>query len=366
MHLYVHVPFCGRRCSYCDFAIAVRRETPHRDFVVAVLNEWRGRLSAWRTATTIDTLYFGGGTPSRLAPDAIGELIRSFSADVPMAVDAEVTLEVNPDDVNAERADTWLAAGVNRLSLGVQTHDPSVLTWMHRTHHAQQVPAAMRILRAAGFRNISTDLIFGLPAALSRDWSADLDRTLGLEPQHISLYGLTIEPHTPLAHWTHRGAVESIPDEQYAAEYLLAHDRLCDAGFEHYEVSNAALLGYRSRHNAVYWSGADYLGLGPSAHSLLNGRREWNVREWVAYQSCLAAGRSAVAGSELLTPEARELEHCYLRLRTTAGLPVAELNDGTAQLWARERWAGVADGAVRLTAEGWLRLDALVGAARHS
>jgi oxygen-independent coproporphyrinogen-3 oxidase len=210
------------------------------------------------------------------------------------------------------------------------------------------------------------DLIFGLPTALSRDWADDLDRTLALEPQHVSLYGLTIEPHTPLAHWARRGVTQSIPDDQYAAEYLLAHERLRGKGFEHYEVSNAALPGYRSRPNAGYWSGADYLGLGPSAHSLVDGRRQWNVREWAAYQACLSAGGSVVAGSEALTPEARELERCYLRLRTTAGLPVTELDDRTAELWAAQRWAGVAQGTLRLTAEGWLRLDALVGAARHS
>jgi oxygen-independent coproporphyrinogen-3 oxidase len=366
VHLYVHVPFCARRCSYCDFAIAVRRETPHHDFVAAILDEWRSRSADWRAAIAIDTLYFGGGTPSRLAPDAIDTLIRSFSADVALAADVEVTLEVNPDDVIDERAAAWRAAGVNRVSLGVQSHDPAVLTWMHRTHQATQVPSAVRTLRTAGFQNVSMDLIFGLPTALSRDWADDLDRTLALEPQHVSLYGLTIEPHTPLAHWARRGVTQSIPDDQYAAEYLLAHERLRGKGFEHYEVSNAALPGYRSRHNAGYWSGADYLGLGPSAHSLVDGRRQWNVREWAAYQACLSAGGSVVAGSEALTPEARELERCYLRLRTTAGLPVTELDDRTAELWAAQRWAGVAQGTLRLTAEGWLRLDALVGAARHS
>ena len=366
MHIYIHVPFCARRCSYCDFAIAVRRETPHREFVTAILEEWRGRSAEWRPSTAIDTLYFGGGTPSRLAPDSIGELVSALTADVPLAQNAEVTLETNPDDVTDARAAAWVAAGINRVSLGVQSHDAAVLSWMHRTHHAEQVPAAMRTLRFAGFRNVSMDLIFGLPAELSRDWAGDLDRTLALDPEHISLYGLTIEPHTPLAHWTRRGVTQTVPDDQYAAEYLLAHERLGSAGFEHYEVSNAARPGYRSRHNAVYWSGADYIGLGPSAHSLLDGRRRWNVREWAAYQSCLSAGQPTVAGSELLTPEARELERRYLRLRTTAGVPVAELGDGTAETWAGQRWARIADGTLRLTAEGWLRLDALVGAARHS
>lgn len=366
MHIYVHIPFCARRCSYCDFAIAVRREIPNRQYVGAIAAEWQSRAGEWGTAAAIDTLYFGGGTPSRLDPASLAAIIEAITAEIPMASDAEVTLETNPDDVTREHADAWASTGVNRISLGVQSHNPTVLAWMHRTHSAEQVPAAVHVLRAAGFDNLSTDLIFALPAGLERDWREDLVRTLDLAPTHVSLYGLTVEPHTPLFRWTQRGTAAAPPDERYAEEYLDAHDRLTRAGLEHYEVSNAGRPGCHSRHNSAYWSGADYLGLGPSAHSFHQGRRRWNVREWAEYQARCEAGEPIVAGTELLSAEARSLERRYLRLRTRQGLPIAELAPGTPDRWCREGWATMEDGQVRLTVEGWLRLDALVGAAQHS
>ncbi|MBP9898409.1 MAG: radical SAM family heme chaperone HemW, partial [Gemmatimonadales bacterium] len=302
MHVYVHVPFCARRCSYCDFAIAVRKASPDADFLEALRAEWRLRRSvaAWDVWPSISTLYFGGGTPSRLEGDTIGRLIQMITADRPLASDAEVTLEANPDDVTPDRAIAWREAGVNRISLGVQSHEPAVLEWMHRTHTAQQVPFAVSILRNAGFDNISMDLIFGVPVALRRDWLRDFDLTLELEPTHISLYGLTVEPHTPLAHWTSRGEAAAIGDDRYATEFLQAHDLLVNQGFEHYEVSNAAKPGYRSRHNSAYWRGADYIGLGPSAHSLLHGIRSWNVREWAEYARLASRGEPLMAGDEAL------------------------------------------------------------------
>jgi oxygen-independent coproporphyrinogen-3 oxidase len=367
MHIYIHVPFCARRCSYCDFAIAVRRETPDAQFVEAIEREWRQWLARPDTSTDpeITTLYFGGGTPSRLQPASIAHLVRVVSADRALARDVEVTLETNPDDVTPERAAAWRAAGVNRISLGVQSHDPAVLEWMHRTHRAEQVPGAIVALREAGITNISVDLIFALPAELRRDWTADLNQTFALEPTHLSLYGLTVEPHTPLFRWTERGATVAAPDERYAAEYLEAHQRLGDGGFEHYEVSNASRPGFRSRHNSAYWTGADYLGLGPSAHSLEAGVRRWNVREWADYQLRAAHGESVIGGTETLGDDARALERRYLGLRTEAGLAATELPENTRESWLREGWATVAGGRIRLTVEGWLRLDALVGAAGH-
>lgn len=365
MHVYVHVPFCARRCSYCDFAIAVRRETPNRQFTDAIAAEWRGRSSEWETAVAIDTLYFGGGTPSRLVTGSITAIIDLVRATVPLARDAEVTLEANPDDVTAERADAWAAGGVNRISLGVQSHEPRVLEWMHRTHRAEQVPGAVNVLRAAGISNLSIDLIFALPLTLQRMWRDDLEQTLGLEPTHVSLYGLTVEPHTPLFRWTERGTAVTPPDERYAEEYIEAHERLTLAGFEHYEVSNAGRPDFRSRHNSAYWSGADYLGLGPSAHSYHGGARRWNVREWADYQTRSDAGGSIVAGSEVLGDEERLLERRYLGLRTRQGVPLTELQP-EAERWCEEGWATVSDGIVRLTVEGWLRLDALVGGTSHS
>jgi oxygen-independent coproporphyrinogen III oxidase len=368
VHIYIHVPFCARRCSYCDFAIAVRRETPDTQFADAIEREWHGWIERQaRSATSeVSTLYFGGGTPSRLQPATIARLIRSIATAMPLARAAEVTLETNPDDVTPERAAAWRASGINRVSLGVQSHDAAVLEWMHRTHRAEQVPGAVAALRDAGIVNISVDLIFALPAELQRDWTVDLERTFALEPMHLSLYGLTVEPHTPLFRWTQRGTAVTAPDERYADEYLEAHQEIVAAGFEHYEVSNAGRPGFRSHHNSAYWHGADYLGLGPSAHSLERGARRWNVREWADYQGRSVRGEPVVCGTESLDADAQALERRYLSLRTSYGLAAADLSPDVRDSWYREGWAAPAGDRVRLTAEGWLRLDALVGAARHS
>jgi oxygen-independent coproporphyrinogen-3 oxidase len=363
VHLYVHVPFCARRCSYCDFAIAVRREVPSDAFASAVLAEWRGweTHEAWATSPEIETIYFGGGTPSRLDPAAIARVLATVRRDRPVSPDAEITLEANPDDVTAAAAEAWRAAGINRVSLGVQSFDPGVLEWMRRTHTAEQVPAAVATLRRAGIDELSLDLIFALPASLRRDWAADLDQALALEPEHLSLYGLTVEPHTPLGRWTARAEVRPLDDETYAAEFLLADRRLQDAGFDHYEVSNAARPGRRARHNSAYWRRAPFIGLGPSAHSGFGETRQWNIRDWAAYQRAVREGAPLVAGREALEPAALRLEELYLGLRTTDGLPPGAIPAGVAERWTAEGWASRGD-RIRLTPEGWLRLDALVAA----
>jgi oxygen-independent coproporphyrinogen III oxidase len=364
VHIYLHVPFCGRRCSYCDFAIAVRRATPAAAYVEAVLQEWaRRRLHpAWSESPQIDTIYFGGGTPSRLPPDAIACLVDRLGAEHPFARHAEITLEANPEDVVPAAARAWRAAGVNRLSLGVQSLDDRVLAWMHRTHDAGAVPDAVSAARAAGFEDLSLDLIFGLPDQLERNWQADLERALALEPDHVSLYGLTTEPHTPLARWTARGAVRPADEIRYAAEYLAAHAALTAAGFEHYEVSNAARPGRRARHNSAYWGRAPYLGLGPSAHSAATGERWWNIRDWTAYERAISQGREWVAGRETLDPASCRLETLYLGLRTVDGIPASLVAAPTAAAWAECGWAELVGDRLRLTIEGWLRLDALVAA----
>ena len=360
MHLYIHVPFCARRCSYCDFAIAVRREVPSRRYVAALLSQWRRRRVEWSASDSIATLYLGGGTPSHLAPDALADLIAGITADMPLADGAEVTLEANPDDVTPEAALAWCSAGVNRVSLGVQSHDPRVLEWMHRTHSADQVPEAVATLRQAGVANLSLDLIFALPSALERDWRRDLDLTLALEPEHVSLYGLTVEPATPLGRWTARGEVVPGSDASYAAEYLLAHRRLRDAGYDHYEVSNAARPGHQAVHNRSYWRHADCLGLGPGAHSHRAGRRSWNIREWAAWEQAIVGGEDGTAGVEDLSPAEWRTEELYLGLRTREGLAADRLPRAAVDAWQEQGWAVLIDDRICLTVDGWLRLDALV------
>lgn len=364
MHLYIHVPFCARRCSYCDFAIAVRRDTPSGAFARSVLDEWASWLdhAAWVDAPHLATIYFGGGTPSRLSGPALVEILRRIQADRNVEQDAEITLEANPEDVTVAAAETWRAAGVNRVSLGAQSFDPAVLEWMHRTHSREQIESAVRVLRHAGFQNLSLDLIFGLPEHLGRDWPEDLDRAIALEPTHVSLYGLTVEQRTPLSRWIVQGRCRAPDDDRSADEYLAAHQRLEAAGFEHYEVSNACLPGHEARHNSAYWSGAPYIGLGPSAHSFLGKERRWNVREWAAYERAMRSGREVVAGRERVDETRRRLEQLYLGLRTNRGVEADRLARSQTDRWIRSGWAELRGDRVCLTAEGWLRLDALVAA----
>ena len=372
-HLYVHVPFCQRRCSYCDFSIAVRKRIPAREYVEAVLGELGavraadpGREPEDHRGESLETIYLGGGTPSLLPSEAISALLTSLlvAFRATSSRDAlEVTLEANPEDVTPENAWAWRRAGINRVSLGAQSFDDRVLKWMHRSHDASRIGDAVQTLRAVGFDNISLDLIFALPAGLERDWARDLDLAGDLLPAHLSLYGLTVEERTPLARWISRGATSAADDERYAEEYLLAHMRLADCGYHFYEVSNAARDGRRSRHNSAYWSSRAYLGLGPAAHSFDGRVRRWNRSAWESYRRAVAAGLPAVEAEEVLTEEQRELERLYLALRTDAGVPVAALGRPVPPAtvrWVERGWAEVREQRLACTPEGWLRLDALI------
>jgi oxygen-independent coproporphyrinogen-3 oxidase len=279
---------------------------------------------------------------------------------VAFAPDAETTLEANPEDVSPGLAARWRDAGVTRISLGVQSLEPRVLAWMHRVHDAAQVPRAVEALRQAGFASLNLDLIYGTPPELGRDWTGELAQALALGPEHLSVYGLSVEAGTPFARWVARGAARLAPDEQHASEFLQAHQCLTSAGFEHYEVSNYARPGFRSRHNGAYWRRAPYVGLGPSAHSAVDDVRQWNLREWAAYDRCLATGRSPVEGRETLDQPAHALERLYLGLRTSEGVPAGPLDPGMRARWIEAGWAQEDGGSIRLTPEGWLRLDRLV------
>ena len=356
--LYIHVPFCARRCSYCDFAIAVRPVVPVDEYVGAV-----GRELALRHGggprLELDTLYLGGGTPSRLGGEGVARLLEGVEGVASLAPSAEVTIEANPEDVTADAVRAWRRAGVNRMSLGAQTFDDAVLRWMHRVHDAGAIVRAMDVARAEGFENISLDLIFALPSSLNRSWRDDVDRALALAPEHVSFYGLTVEPHTPLGQWRARGEVAEAPEEAYETEFLHGHDALAAAGFEHYEVSSFARPGLASRHNANYWTGAPYAGVGPSAHAFDGARRRWNVKPWARWSAMVGAGEDPSGGEELLTAENRRAEQVYLGLRTRTGLAIEDGEAARVAPWVAAGWASVSDGRLTLTALGWLRLDSL-------
>lgn len=361
-HLYVHVPFCARRCSYCDFAIAVRRDMPVRHYLAALEAELhlRGDPGAARQET--DTIYLGGGTPSLLGPAGITDLLTLLRRYFAAAPNAEATIEANPEDVDQEAVAAWRAAGINRVSLGVQSFDPQVLAWMHRVHDANTARRAAATIARAGFASWSLDLIFALPDELSRDWVQDVDEALALGPPHISAYGLTVEPSTPLSKWVSRGAVSGVSEERYEREFLDVHERLTGGGMQHYEVSNYARPGHVSRHNSAYWHGVPYVGIGPAAHSFDGTARRWNTREYQAWSTQAIAGVDPQAGSEVLTADQLYLEQVYLGLRSATGLSVDLIQSEIVELWRDHGWADVDGRQLRLTPRGWLRLDALVTA----
>lgn len=363
-HVYVHVPFCARRCSYCDFAIAVRSQVPVRAFVQGVNAELDARgLNASGPTTPVASLYLGGGTPSRLGGDGVRELLDVLRARFAPEQDAEITIEANPEDVSAEHARLWAAAGVSRVSLGVQSFNDRVLAWMHRVHSADAATRAVETLRDAGIRDVSVDLIFAVPTELERDWSADVAQALALAPTHVSLYGLTIEADTPLGKWTSRGEAVEAPEAAYEGEFLHAHHVISAAGFEHYEVSNYGLPGKHARHNSAYWRGVPYLGLGPSAHGYDGHERRWNTRAYSAWQRLVDVGSDPLGGAESLTAVNREAEQVYLGLRTSEGLLLRDGERALVQPWEGAGWVSLgADGVLRCTATGWLRLDALAAA----
>ena len=252
-HLYVHVPFCARRCTYCDFAIAVRRNVPVDEYLAALDRELQLRWAVgdgWE----LDTLYFGGGTPSRLGGEGIARAIEGVRKVATLAAGAEVTIEANPEDVSPVAARDRRDAGVNRVSLGVQSFDDATLQWMHRVHDAARAERAIAELREAGITNLSIDLIFALPDEVTtRVWERDLERALTLAPPHVSLYGLTVEPHTPLGKSLAVGGITEAGEDRYERDFLLAHAMMTAAGLEHYEVSNFGRPVLHSRHNSAYW-----------------------------------------------------------------------------------------------------------------
>lgn len=361
-HLYVHAPFCARRCSYCDFAVHVARRPPVEAWLDAVEAELRLVFDArgWATPQRLDTLYVGGGTPSLLGAGAMARLAERLGRWFDVGGLVEWTAEANPESIDAALARDWREAGIGRVSLGVQTFHEPALHWMGRLHGADGGRRAVDAVRAGGIEDVSVDLIFALPERLGRDWADDLARAVELEPTHVSLYGLTAESSAHLGRRVAEGRETMADDDAYAAEYRLAVDTLAGAGFEHYEVSNFARPGRRSRHNRAYWTGAEYLGLGSGAHSFVGGERWWNERDWNAWSRALAEGRLAIADAERLDDAQARLERIWLGLRHDGGYggPIgaaqAELLDG----WER---AGLLAGRdpIRLTADGWLVLDQL-------
>ena len=286
--LYLHIPFCLSKCPYCDFNTYEGIETLMGGYIAALAREielWGGLLKQPR----VTSIYFGGGTPSYIPPGSIDSTMAAVHEAFDVLPDAEISMEANPGDITPERVESWRSTGINRMSIGVQSFDDGLLVSLGRRHSSEQAAEAARIAKSHGFQNFSLDLMFGLPNQTLDHWRDSVERSIELGPRHLSLYGLSLEPGTPLEADVRLGRTP-LPDSDLGADmYTLAEDRLAAEGFDHYEISNWAKPGFESTHNLAYWNLTPYLGLGPGAHSFVQGRRFSNIRSPRGYIRCLEA-----------------------------------------------------------------------------
>lgn len=374
--IYVHVPFCRVRCGYCDFNTYTLTELGDGSVLGASLFTYASAalyeldLAAavlGDRAPVVDTVFFGGGTPTLLPPAELIRVLSGIRTRFGLAPGAEVTVEANPDSVDAAALAELASGGVTRVSLGMQSAVPHVLQVLDRTHHPDNVARAMQGARAAHL-DVSLDLIYGTPGESLDDWRRTLKAAVALKPDHISAYALVVEEGTRLAAQVRRGVVPPPDDDDEAAKYELADDVLSTAGYSWYEISNWALEPrFRCRHNEAYWSGGNWWGVGPGAHSHVGGVRWWNVKHPNAYASRLAAGQSPAAAREILTPEQRRDEWVLLGSRLAAGLPVSGLDQSGRAAVPGLVAEGLVDGSaalrerrVQLTRDGRLLADTVV------
>lgn len=314
--IYYHIPFCKRICSYCDFY-----RTAQRDRLPEVIDAMAREIDAragYLGGAPIRTRYFGGGTPSLCTVGQLQTLLRRTAERFDCSAVEETTLEANPDDLTADYLAALRRIGIDRLSIGIQSFDDACLRFMNRRHTAAEAEDAVRRARAAGFDNLTVDLIFGVPGFGGASFERSLDRLLALDVPHVSAYLLTVEPRTRFGVLAARGELQEVPDTRCEEEYFRIHERLTAAGYCHYEVSNYAREGFRARHNSRYWDGTPYLGIGPAAHSYDGASRQWNVASVERYLGGEAPER------ELLTDEDRRLEYLLTRLRTAEGFATAD------------------------------------------
>ena len=370
---YVHVPFCSVRCGYCDFntytpielgAGPGRPSAARRSYAGAAAAEVRLARRELPTDRPVDTVFFGGGTPTLLEPGELVSVLDEIDRQFGLAPDAEVTTECNPDSVTRADLEALRAGGFNRISFGMQSAVPHVLQVLERTHDPERVPGVVADARAAGFDQVSLDLIYGTPGESVADWERSLRAALACTPDHVSAYALIVEEGTALARRVRRGEVPAPDDDDLADKYLVADETLAAAGLGWYELSNWARdAAARCRHNLLYWRGGDWWGVGPGAHSHVGGVRFWNLKNPNAWVARLQAGVSPAAGREVLGPDTRRVERIMLETRLADGLPLSELDPqgrgALAGLQGRGLVAPEPDRVV-LTREGRLLADAVV------
>ena len=363
-HLYVHVPFCAKICPYCAFYVHQGGAGRQREFVSALREEWRRARDEF--PLDLETIYFGGGTPSILSAELFAELAEELAPEkVDSPLPREFTLEVNPATVTEKKAAAWRAAGVNRISLGAQSFDPEMLKILGRQHAPDDIAETCALLRAHGFTNLNLDLMFALPEQSETKWEATLHAALACQPQHLSAYALTYEEDTPFFEKLKRGEWRQ-DEEREIKMFTATRERLVEAGFVDYEISNFAQPGFESRHNLGYWRGEDYLGLGPSACSTIGAARWKNVPDTRAYAERIARGESVREEIEALDAATRARERIMFGLRMREGVALKEFGPSPAQALQldqlqTEGLATIEGNRVRLTPRGQLVADSVAG-----
>ena len=369
--IYIHIPFCRSKCDYCDFYSLAGREDRMAGYQKALLAHLKETAFAAK-GFSVDTIYFGGGTPTFYGEKRLRELLAAVKKHYAVDKDAEVTLEANPDSADFKPLKALRKAGFNRISLGIQSACPAELAAVHRPHTVEQGDGAVAAARRAGFANLSLDLIYGLPVQTVSSWQNTVEHVLTLEPEHLSCYGLKVEEGTPLAARVAAGEERLLSDDAQATLYLWTVSRLAQAGYEQYEISNFARPGYASRHNLRYWLTQPYIGFGPGAHSDFGGRRYSWVWDLDGYIKGVLEGGKLLDTQDLIPQEERSSEYLMLRLRTAAGIeeweyrgtyfmdfaPIEErLREFAAQGWAVK----TPQGRWRFTPKGFLVSNQLIG-----
>ena len=366
LSFYVHIPYCIKRCGYCDFNTYTPSELQDGASLEIVSNDYIDAVLKELEAAPIDevpTIFFGGGTPSLLPADDLGRVISRLKARNGLTTDCEITLEANPDSVTAEKLARYIEVGFNRISFGMQSAQPHVLAVLDRTHNPANVKTAVDMARAAGFASISVDLIYGTPGETLSDWEKTVTSALELDIDHISAYALIVETGTKLAAQIKRGDL-TMPDDDLMADMYLLVDQMCEAkGLSWYELSNWSKPGHECRHNIAYWENKDWWGLGPGAHSHIDGKRFWNVKHPNAYKEKVFSQISPIHESETLTAEQMARESIMLGIRMRDGLQISLLEPHQLELLGTYRENGfieLRDDRVLLTPEGRLIADRIV------
>lgn len=318
--IYLHIPFCKQACHYCDFHFSTNlsRKT---EMVQAIMRELKLRKDFLREEP-VQSIYFGGGTPSLLNDRELSNILETIFQTYKIAPNAEITLEANPDDINTASLKLFKSSGINRLSIGIQTFDDKRLKFINRGHTSEEAVKSLTLAKAAGFENLSADLIYAIPPNDNDYWESDLEKMISFDLPHLSIYGLTIEEKTVFGNWHKKGRLKEVPEETSAQQFRKAHDLLTRHAYEHYEVSNYAMPGKYSQHNTAYWKDQKYLGVGPGAHSYDGEDRSYNVSHNSQYLKAISQN-SLPLTIEKLTPTDRANEHIFTHLRTQWGVNLA-------------------------------------------